>query len=426
MKNIYIGMLGLGNVGTGVYRILTENAADIRHRESLDIRVKKILVRNKMKKRNVDADASLLTDRFDEILNDPEISIVAEFMGGIEPARSYMLAALQKGKTVVTANKEVMSKHWNELEDAARKTGAGLYFEAAVAGGIPVIRSMFDSLQGNNISQVMGIINGTTNYMLSKMSDEHLEYKDVLKQAQELGYAEPDPTADVEGYDAMYKLSILASLAFHARVPVDKIYHEGITRITAEDIKCGEEFGYVIKLLAIGKKEGLHIEARVHPTMIPKTHPLAAVRGPFNAIFIRGHAVGDLMFYGRGAGDMPTGSAVVSDIINASQHSVHQYTTFYNADKPSKDVVFETDWVSGYYINIRVLDKPGVLAKLTTIFGKHEVSIKSVMQRSAGTDFVPVIFITHQSREKAVLAAVEEIAALPEARGIANVIRVEE
>ncbi|MHB1314964.1 MAG: homoserine dehydrogenase [Christensenellales bacterium] len=426
MKVINIGMLGLGNVGSGVYRILTENGADIQHRESLDIRIHKILVRDKTKKRNVAVDESLLTDRFEEILSDPAISVVAEFMGGIEPARSYMIAALKKGKTVVTANKEVISKHWNELEDAARATGAGLYFEAAVAGGIPVIRALFDSLQSNNISRVMGIINGTTNYMLSKMTDEHLEYQDVLKEAQQLGYAEPDPTADVEGYDAVYKLSILASLAFHARVPVDKIYHEGITKITAEDIKCGEEFGYVIKLLAIGKKDGYHIEARVHPTLIPRTHPLAAVRGPFNAVFVSGHAVGDLMFYGRGAGEMPTGSAVVSDIINASQHSVHQYTTFYNAEKPSAQVIFETDWQSAYYINIRVMDKPGVLARLTGVFGKHEVSIKSMLQKSAGTEYVPVVFITHQSSEKAVKAAVEEIALLDITKAVVNVIRVEE
>ena len=268
----------------------------------------------------------VVTDDFARIINDDSVEVVAEAMGGIEPAKSYALAALRAGKTYVTANKELVSKHWEELEQAAAQTGAGLYFEAAVAGAVPVIKAVTDSLNANQIQGIKGIINGTTNYILSKMSNEGLGYDEVLRQAQELGYAEADPTNDVEGYDAQFKLAILASLAFGKRVKVEDIHREGISQITAEDVKIAHDLGFGIKLLAIGKMVGDELQVRVHPTMLPLDHPLCSVSGPFNAVFIDANALGEMMLYGRGAGDLPTASAVVSDVLNAFQVSAVSYT----------------------------------------------------------------------------------------------------
>lgn len=426
METIKIALLGFGNVGTGVYKILQENGSEIIHRDGLDIKVDKILVKDINKKRNLDIDKHILTDSIDDIVNDPEISVVTEFMGGTYPAREYILKALENGKTVVTANKEVIAKHWPELERAARAYGSGLYYEASVAGGIPIIKVMRESLQANKLYGIMGIINGTTNYILTKMSEDGRDFKEILSDAQRLGYAEPDPTSDIEAFDAMYKLSIMASIGFHARIHIEDIYREGISGITAEDINYGKQLGFAVKLLAIAKKKGTSIEARVHPTFIPLEHPLASVRNSYNAIFLKGDAVGDLMLYGKGAGDLPTGSAIVSDIVTACQQKGrYTYSTFYNEEKTSEEISIISNWETEFFVRLSVKDQSGVLAKIAGIFGKHNVSIASVIQKDHGKDTVPLIFVTHKAKELSMKKAIDDISQLDEVIKVENVIRVE-
>ncbi|NLM74787.1 MAG: homoserine dehydrogenase [Clostridiaceae bacterium] len=420
MKKIGLALLGLGTIGSGVMKVLNENGELIKKQEEIEIDVRKILVRDKAKKRSVEIEPSLLTDNYDDILNDDSIDIIAEFMGGEDPAFLYIRDALRKGKTVITANKEVIAKHWEELDEEARLSGAGLYFEASVAGGIPIIKPLRRSLQANRILKIMGIINGTTNYILTKMTEEGRSFEDVLAEAQKLGYAEPDPTADIEGYDARYKLSILSTLCFRNRVPVDRIYCQGIKGISADDIKYARELGYGIKLLAIAKKENNKIEARVHPTFIPLSHPLYAVRDSYNAIFIKGDMVGDLMFYGRGAGDLPTASAIVSDIITAGQNGKHYYVKF-DQEEPK----FEDNWLSEYYMRLVVKDQPGVLAEIAGIFGRHNVSLDTVIQKLRDKNNATIIFITHKASEKWISNAMKEINASPSVISVESLIRVE-
>lgn len=423
-----LAILGFGTVGSGVYRIVTENHGDILHREELDLRVGRILVRDFEHEPNLHlAPREVFTTSIEDILSDDSVSIVVECMGGVEPARTFILRALSSGKTVVTSNKEVMSKHWYEFEAAAKKTGAGLYLEATVGGGIPIIRTITDSMQANNIERIMGIINGTTNYILTKMAEEGRAFDEVLHEAQQLGYAEADPTADVEGYDAMYKLSILSSMAFHAHMPIDVIYREGITKLTAEDFEAARLLGYEIKLLAIGKKQGHAIEVRVHPTMVPKSHPLASVRGVFNAIFLTGHAVDDIMLYGRGAGCMPTASAVMSDVIYACHaEGRHRYMTFRNDAGMSNEVELVRDFHCIYCIRLSVADAPGTMAAIASVFAGHGVSLKDVLQlgeRAGGSTHIT--FMTHMAQELSVQAALDEIRLLPCVRSVESVIRAE-
>lgn len=423
-----LAILGFGTVGSGVYRIATENHDDILHREQIDLRVGRILVRDFVHEPNLHlAPRELFTTSIEEILQDPTIEIVVECMGGVEPARTFILRALESGKTVVTSNKEVMSKHWYEFEKAAKKTGAGLYLEATVGGGIPIIRTITDSMQANNIERVMGIINGTTNYILTKMSEEGRPFEEVLHEAQKLGYAEANPTADVEGFDAMYKLSILSSMAFHAHMPIDVIYREGITKLTAEDFEAARLLGYEIKLLAIGKKTGHAIEVRVHPTMVPKSHPLASVRGVFNAIFLTGHAVDDVMLYGRGAGCMPTASAVMSDVIYACHAAGrHRYMTFRNEAGMSSEVELVRDFHCIYCIRLSVTDAPGTMASIAAVFAEHGVSLKDVLQlgeRAGGSSHIT--FMTHMAQELSVQAALDAIQKLSCVQTVESVIRAE-
>ena len=420
MKNVHIALLGLGTVGSGVYKTIQAQRENIEHKEKLSLQIKKVLALNYA----FDIPEEQKAANFDEILADDDISIVIELMGGINPAKDFITKALLAGKTVVTANKELIARHWPELNHAAVSTGAGLYYEASVGGGIPILRTISDSLQANTLNSIMAIINGTTNFILTKMSEEGGSYSDVLKEAQRLGYAEANPKNDVEGFDAAYKLSILASLAFHARVPFDFIYTEGITKIAAEDIAFAKELGYVIKLLAIGKKNGHTIEARVHPTMIPFTHPLASVRGSFNAIFMSGHPIDDLMLYGRGAGDFPTASAVVSDVINACNVREHKYPSFRNEYDVAKELTFENNWKSEYFIRIITEDKPGVLAKVAGIFAKYNVSIATVLQKGRSGQSVPLILVTHMANENSINQAAADIKYLPEIIEVANIIRV--
>lgn len=429
MKHYQAAILGFGTVGSGVYRVLTENGKQITHREGIEIAVKRILVRDFEHEPNLGlAPRDVFTTAFEDIASDKDIGIVIECMGGIEPARTFILKALGAGKTVVTSNKEVMSKHWPEFEQAAKATGAGLYLEATVGGGIPILRTILNSMQANNISRVMGIINGTTNYILTQMTECGQSFEDALRDAQRLGYAEANPTADVEGYDAMYKLSILSSMAFHAHMPIEVIYREGITKLTKADFETAQLLGYQIKLLAIGKKEGNRIEVRVHPTMIPAEHPLASVRGVFNAIFLTGNAVDDVMLYGRGAGCMPTASAVVSDVIYACHaENKHQYMTFFNSANMSSEIELVKDFACTYCVRLHVADQPGTMASIAGVFAEHGVSLKSVVQlgQSDG-ESSHITFLTHLAHEFAVQEALEEIRSLDCVDEIESLIRVED
>lgn len=422
MKKLGVALLGLGTVGGGTYRILTENRERIKKEYGLDISVECVIEKNKARAEALGVDPSIVSTDIDDVILNPRIEIVAEFFGGIEPARSFLIASLKAGKSIVTANKELFSKHWSELETAAEEGKAGLYFEATCAGGIPIIRTLCDSMQANNILSIKGIINGTTNFILSKMNDEGADYGETLKVAQDLGYAEANPVADVEGYDASYKLSILSSLAFHKNVPVDKIYREGITNITKEDIAFGKEFGLTIKLLGISKIVNGKIEARVHPVFIPDDHPLAGVKGSFNAVYVTGDAVGDIMLYGRGAGDLPTGSAIVSDIVYAGLSKEHK--RFPQVLQPFNETDFVEDFECEYYLRMQVYDKPGIMSQITGIFGKYNVSITTMLQKS-GQHKVPITFVTHKTSERSIKAAIEEITKIDGVAEVSSMIRVE-
>ncbi|MDR1620550.1 MAG: homoserine dehydrogenase [Clostridiales bacterium] len=436
MKQVYIAVLGFGTVGYGVYQVLRQNGDMIAHREGLKISIKRILVKDFVNEPNYDkAPKELFVTGMDEIMADPEINIVVECMGGIEPARTCILQALDAGKSVVTSNKEVISKHWYTFDAAARRTGAGLYIEATVGGGIPLIRALTDGLQASRIDRIMGIINGTTNFILTKMSEEGLAFEDVLREAQANGFAEANPAADVEGYDACYKLSILSSLAFHTHIPVATIYREGITRLTVADFEIAKQLGYEIKLLAIGKKtesDKMLVETRVHPTMLKKTHPLASIRGSFNAVFLHGNTVDDVMLYGRGAGQLPTASAVLGDVIYACHHEgAHPQVTFRNIPDTDSGTVVLKDWDSIYCIRLRVADRPGVLSSIAGVFANHNVSLKTVLQSAESDEdktkhIAKITFITHMARELSVQAALKDLVNLECTESIDGLIRVEE
>lgn len=422
-KTVNVAIMGIGTVGGGTYEILTSNHDFLLRTQGVDYRVTKVLDKNTDRLKMFGIPESCAAANVDDIANDDEISIVVETMGGVEPAKTFIEKMLLAGKSVVTANKELVSKHWSSLEAAARKGGAGLYFEASCVGGVPIIRALQESLQANHINSIVGIINGTTNYILTKMTEDGMSYADALKEAQQLGYAEFNPTADVEGFDAAYKLSILASLAFHTCVPYTEIYREGITKVTKADIKTGLELGYRIKLLAIGKRKGNVIEARVHPTFVPADHPLAGVSGSFNAVYVNGDFVDDLMFYGRGAGARPTGSAIVSDVVYASKRTEPLYSDFDNNGKVAEGIEVSKDFRSKYYIAVSVKDAPGVLAAVTGVFADHNVSIESVSQRAGGTGAV-ICFLTHTANESDVNKAVSDIESLDDTNKVVSLIRV--
>ncbi|AQS60517.1 homoserine dehydrogenase [Desulforamulus ferrireducens] len=423
---IKIGLLGLGTVGRGVYRILQENQDSIQKRVGVKLEVKKVLVRSLGKDRGINLPEGILTTNLADITQDPEIKIVVEVLGGINPTLDYVLEALNQGKSVVTANKDMIAEHGQRLFAAAQKNNCDLLFEASVAGGIPIIRTLKQSLAGNQIEEVFGIINGTTNYMLTKMTQDGSDFADVLQEAQAKGYAEADPTADVGGYDAARKIAILASIAFNSRVPLNQVYTEGITKITADDIAYAKELGYVIKLLGIAKDRPEGIEVRVHPTFIPQNHPLAAVGDVFNAVFVRGNAVGDTMFYGKGAGELPTASAVVADIMDAARDIIRNVPGIIGCTcfqtKPVLDI---GETYSKYYIRLQVADKPGVLASIALVFGNKEVSLKSVIQKEATGKTAEVVLVTHRVLEQNVSDALMDIKQLSSVMEIANVIRVE-
>ena len=425
MKKVGVAILGLGVVGGGTYQILTEHREFYQRTQDVDIVVESVLELNRERALALGVPEEKIASNIAEIVSNPDVNIVVEVIGGIAAAREFVLAALNAGKTVVTSNKELFCKYSHELERAAKRQNAGLYFEASCVGGVPIIRTLLDGVQGNKIGSMMGIINGTTNYILTKMTNEGKSYEECLKEAQALGYAEADPTADVEGFDAAYKLSILSSLAFHTKVPFAKIYREGITGVSKEDIADGKSLGYVLKLLAIGKQTDAGIEVRVHPTFVRRGHPLAAVNDSFNAVYLTGDAVGDVMLYGRGAGALPTGSAIVSDIIYAATHSENKYSTFKNTANADKDTKFVTDFKSAYYLRLTVEDKAGFLAKIATVFGKHNISIAHLVQRSAQEDGkVPIVLVTHETHELAVRSAVAKLNAMEGVGHVDTVLRV--
>ena len=419
MKEVVLGLLGLGNIGGGVWDLVREFGEETAKRTGVKLRIKKALVLDVKIHGGKEVPDEVLTTDKNDILEDPEIQIVCEFLGGEQPAASMMLRALENGKSVVTANKMALSLHFDELRAMAGKTGAGLYYEASVGGAIPIINAIQSPLIANHIEQMMGIVNGTTNYILTRMTAEGAEYEDVLKDAQRLGLAEPDPTADVEGYDAAYKLSIAGSLAFHSRVKVENVYREGITKVSAEDIAFGREMGYVLKLLAIGKDNGDSIEARVHPVFLPADHPLARVDGSLNAVYLYGHSFKDMMLEGRGAGDAPTASAIVGDIIQAAQNAVHPMPYLREDPVPVAD-----DWQSKYFIRMKAKDEPGVLAEVAGLLGGEGISISTMMQKGAEPGGkATLILITHVAPEKAVQRAIRSFN--PEICQVENMIRVE-
>ena len=427
-QEIKIGLLGAGTVGSGVIKVLGMNAPEIEQRTGVPLVLKKVLVRDKSKKRP-DFPASVeLTDKVEDILSDPEIEIVVELMGGLHPSREYMLRALEAGKHVVTANKDVVAQFGKDMFEAAEKHKVNFLFEASVGGGIPIIAAMKQSLTANRITEVMGIVNGTTNYMLTKMSEDGCDYGSVLKEAQEKGYAEANPSADVDGLDAARKAAILASLAFNTRVQLDNVSVEGITKITAEDISYAKGLGYVIKLLAVGKdSEEDGVDVRVHPVFLPKSHPLASVNGVFNAIFVRGNAIGEAMFYGQGAGSLPTASAVTADIVEAARSiksgdASRNHCTCYSQKKfcPLEKTV------SSYYVRLLVDDKPGVLGSIATAFGNAKVSLKSVIQTPLNVkDHAEIVAVTHPVEHACLQEALLVFKGLPVVDEIRNVIRVE-
>lgn len=423
MKKIKIGLLGLGTVGTGVYKLIGRRADIMDKTIGAELEIKKILVHNMNKKRE-GIDPSLLTDDWREIIEDDEIQIVVEVMGGMEPAKTIILEALRAGKNVVSANKDLIAEEGRILLDTAQENGKDFLFEAAVAGGIPIIRPLKQCLAANEISDVLGIVNGTTNYILTKMFEDGMEFEDALRQAQELGYAEADPTADVEGLDAGRKVAIMASIAFHSRVVFSDVYTEGITKITAADIEYAREFDSVIKLLGVARSTETGIEVGVYPMMIGKDHPLASVRDSFNAVFIHGDAVDDAMFYGRGAGEMPTASAVVGDVIDAARDLAYGCTgriscTCYR-QIPVKDF---GEVENKFFLRMQVKNRPGVLAQIACVFGEHNVSIARVVQKNARKDQAELVIVTEKVKEKHMKNALGELGGMDSISEISSVIR---
>lgn len=425
-NTVKVGLLGCGTVGSGVVLLLRENRDHIAQRLGRPIEIKRILELDTAKTSALGVDPAVVTQDINDILNDPEIEIVVEVMGGIEPARTFVLEALRQGKNVVTANKDLIALHGRELFETACEKSRDLYFEASVGGGIPIISPLKQSLAANNIQAIFGIVNGTTNYILTKMSLEGRDYAEVLREAQELGYAEADPTSDVGGLDAARKAAILASIAFGTRVTFPDVYVEGITNISPLDIAYGKELGYVLKLLAIAKEENGEIDVRVHPAFIPSHHPLASVNDVFNAVFIRGDFVGDVMHYGRGAGQRPTASAVVGDIIEVARNAEHGDSGRISCTcidhkriKPINEIK------TRYYLRLLAKDRPGVLAGIAGVFGNQQVSLASVIQKRTQGSMAELVFVTHQVEEGNMQDALKILSGMAIVGGICNVIRVE-
>lgn len=420
MEEVKLGILGMGTVATGLINIIEFNDSKLVGTLNKKITVNKVLVNNLDKKRSVSLPQDVYTTDAYEVINDKDVNIVVELIGGINPAYEYIKAALNNKKHVVTANKALVATHGEELEAIALHNNVKLMYEASVAGGIPIINTISENLAANDFEQIIGIINGTTNYILTQMTDSGLDYNMAVKEAQRLGFAEADPSSDVEGDDAAYKISILSTIAFKQRINMKDIPKEGITKISKEDISYAKELGYNIKLLASAVKKDDEIELRVHPAFVPDNHPLSTVKNEFNAVFIKGNAVGDLMFYGRGAGSLPTGSAVLGDIISIIKNSRVE------SNSTNKSLKIVNKAYKPYYIRFEVIDKPGVLGKIANIFGANDISLASVVQRQKnGNNTAPLVFITHEVERKNIDAALEEIKKYDFVTKIASIIMVE-
>jgi len=424
---IQIGVLGLGVVGGGTVLALQQNADAIAKKVGARVVIKKVAVRDVSRARSVELPPGVLTDRVEDVLDDPDIDVVCELIGGVEPAHSYIMRALQNGKSVVTANKEMLAKAGHDLLEFAENNHLDFLFEGSVGGGIPIIHALKQSLAGNRITQIMGIVNGTTNYILSKMAREGADFDVVLKEAQAYGYAEADPTSDVEGFDAQYKTAILASIAFSSQVDPAQIPVEGITKVTRKDMQMADVLGYTVKLLGIGQCDNEGLRVRVHPALLAKGHPLASVNDVYNAIFVRADPVGDVMFYGRGAGSGPTGSAVLGDIIEICRNIVSGATgrlgcTCFN----NQPLLCMSSLVTKYYVRLLTYDRPKVLASIASVFGDFDVSLESVDQRPQSSDRVDIVMLTHRTIEQNMVSALDVLGKLPTVIGVENCIRVQD
>ena len=417
-------MLGCGVVGSQVARLLKDDAHELSTRSGAQLLLSKIAVRD-IKSQRENLDSALFTTDAQSVVTNPEIDIIIEVMGGIEPARELILKAFANGKSVVTANKALLATHGSDLYSAADKAGVDLYYEAAVAGAIPILRPLRESLVGDHVKRIMGIVNGTTNSILTKMDEEGRAFNDVLAEAQSLGYAESDPTADIEGFDASAKAAILAGLAFHTRVTADDVHREGITSITATDVAVAKSMDHVIKLLAIAElTPDDQISVRVHPALIPRTHPLAAVRDAFNAVFVEAESAGELMFYGRGAGGSPTASAILGDLVAVARHRAVGALGPRESDYADRAIVPIGQTKTKYLIRLNVADKSGVLAAIAQAFATEKVSIQTVRQTGRGAD-AELIIVTHNATEAALSSTVKHLTQMEMVRSVESVIRVE-
>lgn len=421
---IGVALLGCGTVGSEVAQILVRDHSDLSARSGASLELVKVGVRDGAKARQ-GIETSLLTTDLESIVTDPNVAIVIEVMGGIEPARSLILKALKAKKSVVTANKALLAKHGAEIFAAAKAEGVDLYYEAAVGGAIPIVRPLRESIVGDSVTRVMGIVNGTTNYILTKMDEEGAEYQSVLKEAQRLGYAEADPTADVEGLDAAAKIAILASLAFHTQVTIDDVSAEGISKLTKRDIEIARAIDHVIKLLAIAEvtKDG-QVSARVHPTLVPRNHPLASVRNAFNAVFVEAKSAGELMFYGRGAGGAPTASAILGDLVAIARHISFGGVGSRESDYADLPIASIGEVRTRYLIRLDVADRPGVLATVAQTFAAHGVSIQTVRQSGRGDD-AELVIMTHSASDKDLSSTVKDLGGQEIVKSVESVLRVE-
>jgi homoserine dehydrogenase len=427
MRTVRVGLVGLGTVGSGVVEILGRHREDFRRRAGVDIELAKFADRNTTRFTDLGLPPELCVDDAQAVIDDPTIDVVIELIGGTGIARKVVLAALGAGKSVVTANKALLASHGEEVMAAAEANNVDILFEASVGGGIPIIGPLKHSLTSNEVQTVMGIVNGTTNYMLTRMAEDGLDYDTALAEAQAKGFAEADATADVDGFDAAAKIAILASIAFNSRVVMQQVPAEGIRTLAPEDLAYAREMGYTIKLLALARRTDTGIDVRVHPTMIPSSHPLASVNGVYNAIYVVGDAVGETMFFGEGAGSLPAASAVVGDLIEEARRIQSGCAPLVGCTCTEKLPVRDiSQLVSEYYIRLAVADKTGVLAAVATVFGQHGVSIGSVIQKRAEGGLAQIVYVTHEAREADVRSALAEIEALDVVTSVASVIRVEE
>lgn len=422
MDSIKLGILGMGTVATGLIKILELNDNKIAGILDKKFVINKVLVKNKDKKRNVNLPQEVYTSNPNDVLNDSESNIIIELIGGINPAYEYIKTALNNKKHVVTANKALIATHGQELEALAIANGVRLMYEASVGGGIPIINTMTENLTANEFEEIYGIINGTTNYILTQMTERGLDFDEAVKEAQDLGFAEADPSSDVNGDDAAFKIAILSTIAFGQRIKIDDIPKEGITKISKEDIDYAKELGYSIKLLASAVKKNNELELRVHPTLLPMGHPLTTVKNEYNAVYLKGNAVGEIMLYGKGAGSLPTGSAVLGDVIQIAKNLDIKSNASANKNKYK---IFNKAYKQ-YYIRLEVIDKPGVLGNIANIFGQSKISLASVVQRQKnGNNTAPLVFITHNVERKYIDDALSEIRKYENVTKIASIIVVE-